>query len=871
MLQLFSRSPSWLVIILSTVALSQADGAETTSPEKLSEQERFFENSVRPLLVQKCLDCHSGDDSDESSLAIASRENLLTGADFGPSIQPGRSQDSVLIRAVKWTHKELRMPPDEDDRLSRNEISVLAKWIDDGAVWPRPKLAARPPATEQQKPLKGKTVETDHWSFTPRKVVPPPKIDDARWSGNEIDRFLQDERRKRHLTAVREADRRTLIRRITFALIGLPPTPTEIKEFVADPRPDDYAWGSLVDRLLASPHYGERWGRHWLDVARYADTQGDVGDIPIPDAWRYRNWVIDALNADVPFDTFLQAQIAGDVLAKKAAVTSEEVRNLVVATGFISLSQRFGNSKKDQLHLTIENTIDTLGRGVLGLTLRCSRCHDHPFDPVLQTDYYGLYGIFNSTTYPWMGMSVEKSPSALAPATVAPNAQQLVEEFWKTITRYEYQINNHFRPWLKPTLEEFKKVNRDWQNATAADDAADGLSKQRDELLARHSGRFRELMLHGLAWLKKEKERLAENPPVEMVFGVGEGQPRDANIQRRGEPARKGSVTPRRFLQLIDGPDPPRIPNGSGRLELAEWLTQSDHPLVPRVIVNRIWQRHFGQGLVATSDNFGIRGEQPSHPELLDWLTEQFVTHDGWSLKALHRRIAMTQTYRLASVADKSSPEASDEQSASSDTRIDAHSVDPTNRYLWRFQQRRLEAEAIRDAMLSVNGQLDRTQGGPHPLPAWHKKRYGLNGPFHVEYETNKRSVYLLTQRLFEHSFLGLFDPPDTSQTTSQRTSSDVAGQALFLMNSPFIRKQAESFAGRIMSERNSTTERINFAFQLAYGRPSSDDEELQLTTFLKQFEERSVQQNRKIDTKRQAWTAIARTILTSNEFFFVD
>lgn len=871
MLQVFSRSLSWLVIIFSTIALSQAVGAETTSPAKLSEQERFFENSVRPLLVQKCLDCHSGDDSDESSLAIASRENLLKGADFGPSILPGRSQDSVLIRAIKWTHKELRMPPDKDDRLSREEISVLAKWVDDGAFWASTKLAARPSATEREKPLKGKTVETDHWSFKPRNIVSPPNVDDARWAENEIDRFLQNERRKRQLTAVREADRRTLIRRITFDLTGLPPTPTEIKEFVADPRSDDDAWRSLVGRLLASPHYGERWGRHWLDVARYADTQGDVGDIPIPDAWRYRNWVIDSLNADMPFDAFLQAQIAGDVLAQKAAATSEEVRNLVVATGFISLSQRFGNSKKDQLHLTIENTIDTLGRGVLGLTLRCSRCHDHPFDPVLQTDYYGLYGIFDSTTYPWMGMSVEKSPSALAPATVAPDAQQLVEEFWKTITRYEYQINNHFRPWLKPTLDEFKKVNRDWQKATTAGAAAKDLTKQRDELLGRHSGRFRELMLHGLGWLKKEKERLANNPPVEMVFGVGEGQPRDANVQRRGEPAHKGPVTSRRFLQVIDGPDAPRIANGSGRLELARWLTRADHPLVSRVIVNRIWQRHFGQGLVATSDNFGIRGEQPSHPELLDWLTEQFVTHDGWSLKALHRRIVMTRSYRLASVADESASDVSDEESGSSDGRTGAHSVDSTNRYLWRFQRRRLEAEAIRDAMLSVNEQLDRTQGGPHPLPAWHKKRYGLNGPFHVEYETNKRSVYLLTQRLFDHSFLGLFDPPDTSQTTSQRTSSDVASQALFLMNSPFIRKQSESFAKRIMSESNSTTKRVNFAFQLAYGRPSSDGELLQLTTFLKQFEEGSVKQKRIVDVERQAWTAVARTILTSNEFFFVD
>lgn len=875
-----------LVIVASMFTTTSVSHAQSVDRSTKELQERFFETEIRPLLIEKCLDCHSGDESGESSLAIASRADLIKGADFGPSIVPGRSEDSVLIRAVKWTHKELRMPPDEDARLSRQQIAALARWIDDGAIWPDSGNTSTKPSTKPTARIEGQIVETDHWSFKSRRIVAPPEVADARWSANGIDRFLETARQTRGLAAVREADRRTLVRRVTFDLIGLPPTPDEVSQFVNDPRPLDEAWATVVDRLLASTHYGERWGRHWLDVARYADTQGDVGDIPIPDAWRYRNWVIDAMNADLPFDRFLQAQIAGDILAKKGAapsdestngtnsntsITNNEVRDLIVATGFISLSQRFGNSKKDQLHLTIENTIDTLGRGVLGLTLRCSRCHDHPFDPVLQTDYYGLYGIFDSTTYPWMGMSVEKSPSALAPVSVDPQAQQQVDDFWKTITQYEYQINNHFRPWLKPTLDEFKQVNADWKKASGSGDVDERLTQRRDQLLAMHSGRFRELMLHGLNWLKKEKERLAKEPPVEMVFAVGEGKPHDAHIHRRGEPKRQGPLTPRRFLQVTDGPDAPQITSGSGRLELAMWLTRPDHPLVPRVLVNRVWQRYFGQGLVATSDNFGIRGGKPSHPELLDWLTEQFVAHDDWSMKKLHRRIVLTRSYRLSSLPEWDLASVSPPPSDGDKSATDPRSADPANKYLWRFQRRRLEAEAIRDAMLAVNGQLDREQGGPHPLPAWHKKRYGLNGPFHVEYETSKRSVYLLSQRLFDHSFLGLFDPPDTSQSTAKRSSADVAGQALFLMNSPFIRQQATAFAQRLMSERQLAPERVALAFALAYGRSPDDEERSRLHQFIDDFTKRSAADANQDKVELRRWTAIARTILTSNEFFFID
>ena len=840
---------------------AQADGAKV----------EFFELHVRPLLVEKCGDCHSGMPGAESGLAFNSRQSLLKGGEFGPAVIPGRAEDSLLIQSVRRIHKELRMPPDEADALTRDEVEILTRWVNDGAVWGNESAA---PSGRQPENVGQKSTDTllgsDLWSLQPVKTVMPPSIEDARWSRSEIDRFVEITRREHGLSATKRADRRSLLRRATFDLTGLPPEPDDVAAFLADEDSDDVAFARVVDRLLASRQYGERQGRLWLDVARYADTQGDVGDFPIPEAWRYRNWVIDSLNADLPYDRFLQAQIAGDILAAEEP-DEQTARGLVVATGFVALSRRFGNTKKDDIHLTIEDTLDTIGRGVLGMTLRCARCHDHKFDPVVMTDYYGLYGIFESTQYPLMGASNEKSPSELAPALPSDEAREQAEEYWKLITRYEYQINNHFRPWLQPTLDEFKQVTQQLadlkqggESTSPQTDAAEitKLEQRREELLARHSGKFRELMLHDLNWVKKEKSRLAENPTVEFVFAVTDGKSGDARMHRRGNPKQKGDVAPRRFLQVIDGESVPEIKHGSGRLELARWLTRPEHPLTPRVIVNRIWQQHFGRGLVATPDDFGNQGMAPSHPELLDWLAATFVA-DGWSLKKLHRRIMLSETYALASEDKPDSNNAA---------------ADPDNVSLWKQPRRRLDAESIRDAMLAVSGTLDGTQGKSHPFKPWHAARYSLNAPFHEDFPTNRRSVYLMTQRLFRHPFLGLFDGPDRNSSTSRRTSTNVPGQALYLMNSPFVKQQAEAFARRIETEiapdnaesANSQSDsldvrRIERMYQLVFGRSATPDESQTLFDFLQQYRARS---DGKAD---DSLVALGRVVLTSNEFFFVD
>lgn len=810
----------------------------------------FFEEHVRPLLLDRCSKCHDGSPEARSEFSVLSRATLMEGGDFGPAIAPGKAEESLVIQAMRHTHKELHMPPKGKGRLTPDEISIFVKWINEGAVWPgdtpRKELTHAKKDTGPKIPFDPE----EDWSLLPRQVVSPPQSNDPRWNQNEIDRFVAAERENSGLQANGRADRRTLIRRATFDLTGLPPLQKDVDNFLGDPDQDHVAFRKVVDRLLGSPAYGQRAARLWLDVARYADTQGDVGDYPIPTAYLYRNWVVDSFNRDLPFDQFLMAQLAGDILATEAE-DETLARELTIATGFISLSRRFGNSKKDNIHLTIEDTLDTLGRGVLGMTLRCARCHDHKFDPVSNEDYYALYGIFESTIYPWMGMSVEKSPSDLSPAIPKPESRKKVTEFFDLITHYEYQINNHFRPWLKPTLDEYKDVCGEMDRLTKASVKDElemaALEEKRDELLEFRGGKFRELMKHGLKWVKDEKTRLAKDPGMELIFAVGEGKPGDTKLHRRGNPEQTGDLVPRGFIGAIQGAEKPPIDSGSGRLELAQWLTDPQHPLTARVFVNRIWQQHFGQGLVNTPDNFGRQGSQPSHPELLDWLAENFI-NNGWSVKELHRRILVTESYQLASLGEN--PE--------------AETKDPTNIYLWKYPRRRLDAESIRDSMLAVSGELDKSQPQGHDIPPWYNKRYGLNGPFHQQIETNHRSVYLLTQRIYRHSQLGLFDAPDRNTSTSSRTSSNVPAQALFLMNSDFVKERAEALASRIQKVASNDDGRIEALYSLALNRTPEEAERIQIVQFIESY-------RRSAAKEKNEWVGLSRAILTGNEFFFFE
>jgi hypothetical protein len=684
------------------------------------------------------------------------------------------------------------------------------------------------------------------WSFQPVEQTRPPGVLNPRWAKNPIDLFVQARREQQGITPASPADKRTLIRRAYFDLVGLPPKPAEIDAFLRDDSPD--AFEKLVDRLLANPAYGERWGRHWLDVARYADTSGDTGDYPIPQAYLYRDWVIDAFNRDLPYDELIRQQLAGDVLATNER-DPELYRDGVVATGFLALSRRFGN-KKDNLHLTIEDTIDTVGRGIMGLTLKCARCHHHKSDPILLSDYYGLYGIFASTSYPWAGSGFDTVPTGLQ--ALSPNAavRQDISDRWKKLASYVRQHRDNWQ--IAGQAKKFRELGERIDAGEKNGDDVSSLIEERAALLDKHE-KFREFLVHGRDWLGERVKELAPAfPEGQLGFAVREGKPVDARQHINGDPKQTTDTVTRRFVEVVSRGTAPEIPGGSGRLELASWITSRDHPLTARVIVNRIWQWHFGQGIVATPDNFGHTGARPSHPELLDYLASTFMS-DGWSIKKLHRHILLSNVYQLSSDIVTSSAER-----------------DPDNHYLWRFTPRRLSAEEVRDAVLAVSGELDASRPGPHPFRPWHEIGYGLNNPFHEVFDTPHRSVYVMTQRLFHHPFFARFGAPDRNETTSHRDPSTTPMQALYLLNAPFVDQQARALARRVLAARVADHERVEIAFETVFGRSPTETETWLTLQFLRDhqgLDQRPRGDSRELD----AWAGLAHTLLMTNEFFFVN
>jgi Protein of unknown function (DUF1553)/Protein of unknown function (DUF1549)/Planctomycete cytochrome C len=736
-------------------------------------------------------------------LRVDRREALLKGGDSGPAVLPNDPEKSLMIRAIRYTSDELKMPPDH--KLPDAVIADFERWVREGAVWPKDSE----PHSPQPRP-------EEHWAFRPLKKVEPPP-DPSGWSANGVDRFIHAGLVAHGLKPSAPAKKLALLRRVSFDLVGLPPAPAEVDAFLADTSPR--AFFDVVERLLGSPHYGERWGRYWMDVVRYADTAGDNADYPIPEAYLYRDYIIDSFNADTPYDEFVREQIAGDLLAERGPVGKYAER--VVATGFLALSRRYSTGPYDLWHLTLEDTIDTTGRAFLGMTLRCARCHDHKFDPIATRDYYALYGVFASTQFPYAGSEEFESMqfgrrgfTAIVPKQTAAAALQA----------YKRELAA-----TKASLARIEKTKR------------------------KQTGSFEEYF--ELRRRLRLLERRGSPASLQVAYAVSEGTVGDAKIQLAGDPARLGPKVARgapHFLATFQGA-PPR-PNESGRLELADWLASRDNPLTARVIVNRVWQHHFGRGIVATPSNFGLRGSPPSHPELLDWLATSFIEH-GWSIKWLHRLILSSKTYQLDTLGDDA-----------------GDSADAADQWWGRFDRQRLDAEAIRDAMLSVAGTLDLTRPGPHPFPPITSWNWTQHYPFKSVYPSAHRSVYLMTQRQFRHPFLGLFDEPDTNTTTDVRGTSTVPLQALFLMNSDFMRETAAAFAARISRETDDPATRIRRAYLLAYSRPADPREIMRDRDYLKRFADEAVKSGLDRTTAgRKAWTSLARALLASNEFFYVD
>jgi hypothetical protein len=754
---MLAPQPSAAVVRLAAAALLGLGAARGVPAAPEAASEAFFESHVRPLLLEKCVGCH-GDKKSESGLRLDSLAAMLRGGDSGPAIVPGKAGESLLVSVLKHGG-DIQMPP--ETYLPEDKVGLLERWIEAGAHWPGVDggaVAISTGPTDAQK---------NHWAFQPIADPPVPRVAVAPGEpqpANPIDAFLMAKLAERGLDPVGPADRRTLIRRASFDLTGLPPEPAEVEAFERDQSPDAFA--RLVDRLLASPAYGERWGRHWLDVARYADTAGETGDYPVPDAWRYRNYVIDAFNADKPFDRFIREQVAGDILAAEADPAA--FAELVSATGFIAVSRRFGFDSASYMHLTYQDTIDTVGQAVLGLTVGCARCHDHKYDPISAADYYAFYGIFQSTRYAFPGDEQTKRPKDMVPL------------------------------------------------------------------------------------LPPEQLSAAQNsPPFPTAYAVAEGTPSDAPIQKRGEPARPGEIVPRRFLTILGG-DPVPPGGGSGRRELALWLTRPENPLTARVIVNRVWQQHFGRGLVATPNDFGLRSQPPSHPELLDWLATRF-REQGWSLKWLHRQILSSQAYGRSS------------RTAA------AAAADPANEWLWRFTRRRLSAEEIRDSLLLFGGGLDTSPGQGHPFPPVDTWGFTQHAPFAAVYDSPKRSVYLMTPRLARHPLLALFDGPDANASTASRSATTVPSQALFWMNSPLVHEQAAGFARRLL-ETPDPADRVRLAIETVFGRPADPAEVDDWLAFVERYAaELAAAGGPAADRAQAAWAACARTLFAANEFVHVD
>lgn len=743
------------------------------SPEDLA----FFEKEVRPLLVKRCFECHGGSEA-EGGLSLASAEGWKRGGDSGPAIVPGKADESVLVQAIHYDSWE--MPPaDRGGKLPDEEIAILTKWVEMGAPDPR----------TGSEVLGGMTLDEakNWWAFQPLPEIPPAKrttdfqsvesVDgqDVRptnqrttdfqsvehqnqsatdWKSvvhqedvQRIDDLLLKEIESRGLELALPADRRTLLRRLTYDLTGLPPTHEEVQAFVADQSPDAYS--KVVERLLDSPQYGVQWGRRWLDVVRYADSSGTTSDHPLPHAWRYRNWVMEAFQKDLPYDTFVRWQLAGDLLTNESE--PEERAEGVIATGYLAIARRFGFDSDKDMFLTYEDAIDNVGKSFLGLTISCARCHDHKFDPIVAEDYYALYGIFESSRFSFPGCEKDGKPRDLVP---------LVSQSERSVGR----------------------------TSSPSDNANDRLGSP--------------------SYLGNPSNGQSMVP---VAFAVVDADAKNARLHKRGEPDKLGDEVPRRWLSVFGGEKVPEN-SGSGRRELGDWIAQ--HPLTSRVMVNRIWQWHFGLGLVRTANDFGTRGDLPTHPELLDFLAARFV-QSGYSVKAMHRLIVKTEAYQRASATPVAE--------------------DASNQYLAHFNRRRLTAEELRDSLLLASGQLDLAPGTAHPFPEEKDWKFSQHRPFNAVYETNKRSAFMMVQRQRRHPFLALFDGADPNASTATRQTTTVPTQALYFINDPFFHEQATSLASSLLEE-SSDEARVTQAYRRLFQRESHEKEIARCQNFLASY-----------------------------------
>jgi Protein of unknown function (DUF1549)/Protein of unknown function (DUF1553)/Planctomycete cytochrome C len=903
----FSALP-WVALVVFTASRAVAAPPAADGMD-------FFEKQVRPVLVNRCYQCHSVAKKTKGGLALDSRDSTLKGGDSGPALVAGDPEQSKLIEAVRYKNHDLQMPPKGE--LPAEEVKTLEEWIKMGAPDPRagPALAAVA-ATKGARVI---NIEEGRkfWSFTPIARVEPPAVPErASAIKTPIDAFIQAKLKEKGLLAAPPADKRTLIRRATFDLIGLPPTPKEVDAFLADQSPE--AFDKVIERLLASPQYGERWGRHWLDVARYADSNGMDENIAFGNAWRYRDYVVKAFNNDKPFDQFLIEQMAGDLLPP-----SEEA---ITATGFLSLGARVlaePDIRKLQMDI-IDEQIDTTGKAFLGMTFGCARCHDHKFDPIKTDDYYAMAAIFRSTR----SLSDEKmgaikfwnEHSLATPEQVAEKKKydEAVKARHAEVAAFTAKARNDLKAELQSRAADYlaaaamlpedeasadvERLANTWdlrpQYLRAcrqyldrvpdlpffaawrefAEEDASGVREHYEPLIAEAlktkkgaaydaladpKGFLAVLDLPAdaldattLAKIAAMNEAVMDfenkGPELPAIMSVADDKiVKTLPVHLRGSYLTLGKPVERGFPEVLRTSfATPIFPaKQSGRLELARWMASSENPLTARVLVNRVWRWHFGQGIVSSTDNFGLLGSRPSHPELLDWLATTFI-ESGWSIKDLHRVIMKSAVYQESSAAKYSMADGPD-------PRV----VDPENRLLWRANIQRLEAEEIRDAMLSVSGWLDLQMGGK-TIPLRNREFvFNHTSKDHTTYESARRALYLPIVRNNLYNMLEQFDYPDPTMPTGSRNSTVIAPQALIMMNSPVVMECGARLAARLASLANDE-QRVQEIYALLYDRAPSEREKERVLAAIREFSRGGKPES--------GWSLMCQTLLAANEFIYL-
>jgi len=789
-----------------TWSVVAADGDLRPNPGKPdSTQEEFFEARVRPVLATQCTECH-GPKKQKGALRLDGRDAMLRGGQTGKVVVPGKPEESLLIQAIRHDG-DVRMPPKR--KLKDDDVWALTEWVKHRAIWPETSANAATPSTTSASPMTQSAINPADvpkennrtlWSLQPVRSPTPPVVQFSAWPRSPIDRFILARLENAGLLPAPPADKLTLIRRASLDLTGLPPSPEEIDDFLRDSAAD--AFEKLVERLLTSPHYGERWGRYWLDVARYGEDQAHSFQPRLyPGGFRYRDWLVHTLNRDLPYDRFVLEQIAGDLL------DGPERLERLAALGFFACGPvYYGDSKKlDQY----ADRIDTLTRGFLGLTVACARCHDHKYDPIPTSDYYALAGVFASTEY------VEVPAVSQDQVDAYNKAQAAIQSKEKEIAGFLKSEAEKLKQ--KATNEQLKKVER---------------------LLPAEPRKK-------LAGLRANLEALKKRAPTKypVIHTLADAaKPSDVPVLIRGNPDTPGPKVPRRFLSVLGG-NQATFHLGSGRLELAHAIACAENPLTARVLVNRVWQHHFGRGLVATASNFGTLGESPSHPDLLDWLARRFVS-SGWSLKTLHREIMLSAVYQQSSRFDSK-----------------AFAQDPSNTLVWRMNRSRLDVEAWRDAMLTVAGRLDTALGGPS---------------IELDAASNhRRTLYAKISRHDLTWMLRLFDFPDPNISSGSRAFTTVPLQQLFVLNSEFMIANAKAVAARLQrasstSRTSNDTARIGDAYRLIFGRVPTE-RELKLGLAYLSSSESGPTNESSTPATLSRWERFTHALLATNEFAFVD